>query len=117
MRSEPKPDAFAYSLRISQAQRYNIIRFPSDTEIYARLLADASSRVAFSEAFHAITKTRWEISVIQNATYPPCPESLNEYLERAEDFMQKEEGFVLIQVVPAKGSKIDFGMGRGGIQS
>lgn len=109
MRGEQKPDAFPYSLRISRQQRYNVIRFPSDAQIYSILLADASTRVSSGEAFHSITKARWEISVIQNAKYPLYPDSLHEYLDRVEDLIEKEEGFALIEVVPSEGSQIDFG--------
>jgi hypothetical protein len=109
MRGEQKPDAFPYSLWISRQQRYNIIRFPSDDQIYAKLLADASKRVTSGETFHSITKTKSEISVIQDAKYPLYPDSLHEYLDRVEDLIEKEEDFVLIEVVPSEGSQIDFG--------
>jgi hypothetical protein len=113
MRGELEPDAFPYSLRISRQQRYNLIRFPSDDQIYARLLTDASTRLSSGEAFHSITKTRWEISVIQDARYPLYPDSLNEYLDRVDDLVEKEKGFALIEVMPSEGSQIDFGTSVG----
>jgi hypothetical protein len=53
-----------------------------------------------------VTRSKSEISVIQDAKYPTYPQELGDELAER---IQAQEGFVLLEVVPDTGSQIDFG--------
>jgi hypothetical protein len=100
------PDqAFPYRLRVNLLNRYSIIRFPNEAEIY-RTLTAFSHEIPITE-FYSLTRTAKEISVIQSAKYPTYPQELGESLHGK---IQVEAGFVLIEVIPMTSSKIDFGI-------
>ena len=94
---------FSYRLRIDTLNRYSIIRFPNESEIYRAVMA-VSNEIPLSE-FYSVTRTAKEISVIQNARYPTYPPELGESLHQR---LQVEEGFVVIEAAPCTGSQIDF---------
>jgi len=95
--------SFPYSIRINTLRRLSIIRFPSDGEIYRAITC--FSQTLPPDDFYSVTRTSREISVIQDAKYPTYPQELGEHVGRQ---IQVEEGFVLIEVVPLKGTQIDF---------
>jgi hypothetical protein len=95
---------FKFSLSISGQIRYSIIRFPNDGEIYTSLVR-FTERVPSTE-FYSLTRTRKEISVIQEEKHPLY---LQELGGSKLDLLQIEKGFALIEVVPAVGEQIDFG--------
>ena len=94
---------FPYSIRIDTLRRLSIIRFPNEAPIFRALVTFA--QILSPDDFYSLTCTPREISVIQDAKYPTYPQDLNEDIS---DRIQTEEGFVLIEVVPDRGSQIDF---------
>ena len=101
----PTTTSFPYSLRIVRDQRYSIIRLPNDPAIYNALLTFTTSLP--TNEFFNITRTPRELSIFQNARYPPYHQELGDFIG---DSAQTEEGFVLIEIVPNTGSQINFGM-------
>lgn len=97
-------NSFPYFLRIESFRRFSIIRFPNDTHIF-NVLVTHSQKIS-REEFYSLTCTSREISVIQDAKYPTYPQELGDH---TVDVVQVEEGFVLIEVVPAVGGPINFG--------
>lgn len=96
---------FPYFIRIDTRRRFSIIRFPNDSRLIPTLNEFAQSLPA--DEFYSFTRTSREISVIQDAKYPPYPQTLSEELL---PLIQIEEGFGLIQVVPDGAEQIDFCM-------
>ena len=97
--------SFPFSLRLDSLRRYSIIRFPPETVIY-QAVTGSSSNIRQGE-FYSITRTPKEITVVQNAKYPPYPQELGDSLAEK---IQIEEGFVLVEVIPMSGTQIDFGI-------
>lgn len=95
--------AFPYSIQIDTRRRFSIIRFPNDRNLVPALNEFAQTFPA--DKFYSLTRTNWEISVIQDAKYPAYPQGLAEELL---PLVQVEEGFVLLEVVPDGADQIDF---------
>ena len=95
---------FPYRLRIDTFRKFSIVRFPSDPYIFDVLCN--YSQNTLGDGFLSLTRTSKEISIIQNARYPPYPEGLDEDLATR---VKLEKEFVMIEVVPLVGEQIDFG--------
>ena len=97
--------AFPYRLRIDTFRKFSIVRFPYDPYIF-NVLCDYSQKT-LKDGFVSLTRTSKEISIIQNARYPPYPEGFDEDLAKQ---VKVEKEFLMIEVVPMVGERIDFGM-------
>jgi|SRR5579859_526097 len=96
---------FPYSIQIDSQRRFSIIRFPNEPYILTQLTQFGTTLPPGE--FYSLTRTSTEISVIQDAKYPPYPLELGEELAMR---IQTQEGYVLLHVVPNMGSQIDFGL-------
>jgi hypothetical protein len=94
----PTTSSFKYTLVIDTTHQFSIIRFPNEPQTFKSIITFSQSLPA--NEFFSITRTLQEVSVI-------IAEIHKEAVYGAQ--AQCEDGFVRVQVVPAKGNQIDFG--------